>query len=177
MADLIARLKEQSAQQLKASSLYQGANAWLAGLSQRDQKTVKGVLVLVALTLVFAWVWQPSYSASIKAEKRLSTELSFHKKMKDNAHLFSSSLNKAPTGVKGSILSVVNNTAKAKNISLKRFEPEGKTGLRIWLDQANFNSVIDWLDILESQKGLTIEQISIDKVSSGLVNLRAVLKS
>ncbi len=175
MVDFTDRIKEQGMQQLKASSLYQGASAWLNGLSQRDQQLVKVFSILIAITLVFAWVWQPTYASVQKAEKRFASELKFHQSMKENAYLFSSS-SRTGAPIKGSILSLVNNSAKAKDISLKRFEPEGKTGLRIWLDQANFNSVIDWLDELETQKGITVEQISIDKVSSGLVNLRAVLK-
>ena len=177
MAEFIERIKEQGKQQLMASSLYQGASPWFDGLTSRDQLMVKSLSAAIFLALLFVWIWQPSQIAKHKSEQRFNSEVTFHNKMKENAYLFSSG-NKSP-GVSrgGSILSVVNNTAKAKNITLKRFEPEGQDGLRVWLDRANFNSVIDWLEILETQKGISIEQISIDKVSPGLINLRAVLKS
>ncbi len=177
MVEVIERLKEQVGQQIQASSLYQSGNAWFSALTSRDQSLVKGLSILVVLALIISWTWQPSQKAVTSAETRLASELKFHQKMKENAHLFSSGSTTSGTSFQGSILSLVNNTAKAKNIALKRFEPEGKRGLRIWLDQAHFNSVIDWLETLESQKGITIEQISIDKVSPGFVNLRAVLKA
>ncbi|MEH6344752.1 MAG: type II secretion system protein M [Bermanella sp.] len=177
MAEFIERFKEQSKQQLMASGIYQGALSWFDGLTSRDQLMVKSISMAIFLALIFIWIWQPSQVAKHKSEQRFNSELTFHNKMKENAFHFGVA-NKNPSSSKGgSILGVVNNTAKAKNITLKRFEPEGQQGLRVWLDSANFNSVIDWLEILETQKGISIEQISIDKVSPGLVNLRAVLKS
>ena len=177
MAEFIERFKEQGKQQLMASSIYQGASSWFDGLTSRDQLTVKSISIAILLALIFVWVWQPSQVAKHKSEQRLNSELSFHNKMKENAHRFGAASRVVSSSKGGSILSVVNNTAKAKSITLKRFEPEGQHGLRVWLDRANFNSVIDWLEILETQKGISIEQISIDKVSPGLINLRAVLKS
>jgi len=177
MAEIIERLKDQVSQQIQASSLYQSGHAWFRALTSRDQSMVKALSILVVIALIISWTWQPSEKAVKNSQTRLASELKFHQKMKENAHLFSSGNAASGAAFKGSILSVVNNTAKAKNIALKRFEPEGTTGLRIWLDQAHFNSVIDWLEVLEVQKGITIEQISIDKVSPGLVNLRAVLKA
>ncbi len=177
MAEFIERIKEQGKQQIVSSSMYQGGSAWYSGLASRDQLMVKGLSAIIMIALLFVWIWQPSVDAKQKANQRFQSELSFHNKLKENAFLFNSgkAINQSSTG--GSILSIVNNSAKAKNIVLKRFEPEGQDGLRVWLDRANFNSVIDWLETLESQKGISIEQISIDKVTPGLVNLRAVLKS
>ncbi len=177
MAELIERIKEKVGQQVQASSLYQSATTWFNALGSRDQILVKALSALIALALIFTWTLQPSQAAVKSAESRFNKEFKFHQKMKENAHLFAGSGSNNTGSFKGSILSLVNNTAKAKNIALKRFEPEGDKGLRVWLDQVNFNSVIDWLELLEVQKGITIEQISIDKVSPGLVNLRAVLKA
>ncbi len=177
MAELFERIKGNVSQQVQASSVYQSANAWFKALDSRDQMLVKALSTLIVLALIFVWTLQPSQAAVKSAEARFNKELKFHQKMKENAYLFAGSRANNAGAFEGSILSLVNNTAKAKNIVLKRFEPEGDKGLRVWLDQVNFNSVIDWLELLEVQKGITIEQISIDKVSPGLVNLRAVLKA
>lgn len=177
MAEFIERIKEQGKQQIVASSLYQGGASWYSGLASRDQLLVKALSILIVIALLFVWVFQPSFVAKDKANQRFESEISFHNKLKENAFLFTSGKAVSGSTSGGSILSIVNNSAKAKSIVLKRFEPEGQNGLRVWLDRANFNSVIDWLEILESQKGISIDQISIDKVSPGLVNLRAVLKS
>lgn len=175
MANSIDNLKANLRLQLHNSSIYKSANNWYSQLASKDQLIVKVLLILVLIALVFAWVWQPVIAGKEKAERKFNTEMSFHKKMKENAYLFASG--SESVGSNGaSILTTVNSTAKVKNIQLKRFEPDGKTGIRIWLDQVNFNSLIDWLELLETTRGIKVEQISIDKVNSGIVNARAVLQ-
>jgi general secretion pathway protein M len=170
MDNLITKTK----QQLKSNPAIQNAVNWYEHLAPRDQKVVKGLSLVITLALVFSWVWAPSVSSKHKAEKRFESALSFHEKMKSNAHYFSGSAQKIASN-NGSILSIVNNTAKAKGVQLKRFEPDGNGGLRIWLDKVSFDSSIDWLELLEKEKGLKVEQISLDKVKSGIVNIRATL--
>ena len=157
-----------------SSALYKNSQTWFSSLSPRDQKMLKSLGLLFLLALMFTWVWQPSHDAQQKAQNKFNAELKFHQNMKENAFRFSGKQS-ASVDNNGSILSLVNNTAKAKSIVLKRFEPEGEKGLRIWLDQANFNATIDWLETLEKDKGITIKQVSIDKVKPGIINLRAVL--
>lgn len=175
MANSIDNLKANLRLQLHNSSIYKSANNWYGQLASKDQLIVKILLILVLIALVFAWVWQPVISGKEKAERKFNAEMSFHKKMKENAYLFSNSGQTISEGG-ASILTTVNSTAKVKNIQLKRFEPDGKTGLRIWLDQVNFNALIDWLELLETTRGIKVEQISIDRVNSGIVNARAVLQ-
>lgn len=175
MANSIENLKANLRLQLHNSSIYKSTNNWYSQLAVKDQLIVKTLLVFVLIALVFAWVWQPVVIGKEKAEKKFNTEMNFHKKMKENAYLFTNSSDSTSTSG-ASILTTVNSTAKVKNIQLKRFEPDGKTGLRIWLDQVNFNSLIDWLELLETTRGIKVEQISIDRVNSGIVNARAVLQ-
>lgn len=175
MANSIDNFKANIRLQVQKSSIFKSANEWYSQLAARDQLIVKALSVVMLLAIVFAWIWQPVVTGKEKAEKKFNTEMSFHKKMKENAFLFASGSSTQAVGG-SSILTIVNTTAKVKNIQLKRFEPDGKTGLRIWLDQVNFNAVIDWLELLETSRGIKVEQISIDKVNSGIVNVRAVLQ-
>ena len=162
--------------QIIATSAYQAVSNWYLALSERDRNIVKAVSVLFMVAIFISWIWQPMVNSSKAADSRLVSELKFHAFMKDNAHKVSSG--RAPSGGnQGSILGTVNQLAKVKGLALKRFEPEGSNGLRVWLDKAEFNKVIDWLELLEAEKGISVEQISIDKVNSGIVNLRVVLKS
>lgn len=177
MANGIENLKHNFKRQLEQSALYISTKSWYEQLAERDQKIVKAISVIVVAALLFSWVWQPVMQGRAEAESRYVKELKFHNKMKENAYLFSQASSGASTGTGGSILSTVNNTAKVKNIQLKRFEPDGDSGLRIWLDKVNFDAAIAWLELLETTRGITVEQISIDKVEPGIVNIRAVLQS
>jgi general secretion pathway protein M len=176
MANSLDNLKLNLRLQIEKSSLYKAFNDWYSQLASKDKLTVKGLSICVLIALIIAWVWQPVINGKREAKSRFSAEMAFHQKLKENAYLFNTG-NTQSSGQGSSILSTVNNTAKVKNIQLKRFEPEGNTGLRIWLDQVNFNSLIDWLELLETTRGIKVEQISIDKVNSGIVNVRAVLQS
>lgn len=176
MANGIDNLKRNLKLQLEQSALYKSTHSWYSNLAEKDQKLVKLLSLIVSIAIVYSWVWSPVSQNRDSAQKRYESEMAFHTKMKDNAYLFG--VNSSTNSAQGSsILSTVNNTAKVKNIQLKRFEPDGDTGLRIWLDKVNFNSAIDWLELLESSRGIKVEQISIDKVEAGIVNIRAVLKS
>lgn len=155
------------------SSLIQPALNWHGALSIRDKKIVNGLGGLFVIALVFNLVWNPSYINKHKAQARLASEITFHNKLKENAYLFSSP---AQSVNGGSILTTINTTAKAKGIQLQRFEPDGKQGIRIWLDQVSFDMAIDWIETLETDKNILIEQITVDKVSTGIVNIRAVLR-
>ena len=158
------------------SKYVRAVSTWFNALTERDQLIVKVLAGIIVAALFFAWVWQPLHKSNQAAHSSLASEMKFHAFMKDNAHKVSAS---APSfnPAQGSILGTVNQLAKAKGIALKRFEPEGSNGLRVWLDKVEFNKAIDWLELLEAEKGIAVEQISIDKVSSGIVNIRVVLKS
>lgn len=169
------KLKSNIQQALQSSSLFTNTQNWYSHLSPRDQTITKALAALMALVLVYTWIWVPSAEGKIKAQKRYQSEMNFHETMKENAHLFKSGAAKTGT-TGGSILSIVNSTAKAKGVQLSRFEPDGDGGLRIWLDKASFDKAIDWLELLELERGIKVEQISMDKVNQGIANVRATLQ-
>ena len=173
--DNLLNSKMQSAlDKFKRSPSIKKAINWYSELPPRDAAIVKYLAITIALVLAFTWFIKPVHDNHKQAEAHLNSELKFHSKLKSNAYLFSGNIKSGAS--RGSILSTVNSLAKTKGIQLKRFEPEGKNGLRIWLEKVEFNSAIDWLELMETEKGISIEQISIDKVKPGIVNIRAVLK-
>jgi type II secretory pathway component PulM len=161
-------------EKIKRSPTIKKAIDWYTELPARDAQIVKILGGLIVITLIITWLIKPIIDGKNTAQSTLSSELKFHHNLKENAYLLGSSSDSSSSG--GSILSMVNSLAKAKGVQLKRFEPEGKGGLRIWLEKVNFDSAIDWLELMESEKGISIDQISIDKVDNGVVNIRAVLK-
>jgi len=175
MDNKISLLKDQIYQRLISSETYKKSHSWYQALPPKDALVLKVLAILMGLALIYAWLIQPTITNIKQAESKLAAELKFHNKLKQNAYLVEGSSGGTTSG-KGSILSQVNNLAKVKGIKLKRFEPNGETGLRVWLEKVSFDSSIDWIETLETQKGIKVEQISIDKVELGIVNLRAVLK-
>lgn len=174
MSSTIDNLKSNIINAINSNQAFKKMNAWYVSLSKRDTIIVKVLLSLMVVSLLFTWVVQPMKLSYLNAESRLQNELRFHKKLKENAYLFSEK-RRLPQQAEGSILTIANNLAKTKGIQLKRFEPDGDKGLRVWMEKVEFNSAIDWLEILEREKGVRVAQLSIDKTDSGIVNIRAVL--
>ena len=52
------------------------------------------------------------------------------------------------------------------------FEPVGDDKVRLRLDQVEFNALVSWLGVLESDKGIVAVDISLDSASSGYVSVR-----
>ena len=61
---------------------------------------------------------------------------------------------------------------------LKRVQPEGDTGVKIWFEAAPFDVLINWLDTIQSQHGLVVNEINVEQTeATGLVNVRVSLIS
>jgi len=176
MASALDNLKSNLNRTLESNQAIQNGKAWYQGLPARDALIVKSLAILIAISLVYLWVWVPAEKYNARYESKLKSEKELHAFMKANAYKVSGNSQRARSNSGQSVLALVNSTSKAKGIALSRFEPEGENGLRIWLDKVKFDDVIDWIDLLENDQGVRVTQINIDKVDPGTVNLRAVLK-
>jgi general secretion pathway protein M len=60
--------------------------------------------------------------------------------------------------------------------SFRGSQPSGSTGVRVQLEAAPFDTLIEWLATLEQRHGLRIEAITIDRTAKpGLVNASVTL--
>jgi general secretion pathway protein M len=78
-----------------------------------------------------------------------------------------------------SLLGIIDRTAKSNKLgkSVKRVQPDGKTGARVWLEQAIFNDMVKWLELLQRKEGVRIVTTVIEKQDEpGLVNARLVFQ-
>ena len=75
-----------------------------------------------------------------------------------------------------SLINRATTSGKPFGIVFKRFQPEGETGLRLWIDGAEFDQLIRWVAALE-QQGILLDQLDIDKQSklAGIVDARVLL--
>ena len=165
-------------QQLHGSSIYQNFDRWYRSLPSRDQMIVVTLAWAVGFFLAYLMIWKPiqenlaSSESSFNASKR---ELAFVYENEAAARKLSRNNSKSSGG--GSILTAVNSSSRQYGLSLKKFEKEGDNGLRIWLENADFNKAMTWFGNLQQRNKISLSQISVDKQNaSGLVNIRAVLK-
>ena len=84
--------------------------------------------------------------------------------------------NVAGAATDASLINRATTSAKPFGVVFKRFQPEGETGLRLWIDGAEFDQLIRWVAALE-QQGIQLDQLDIDKQSKqvGVVDARVLL--
>ena len=75
------------------------------------------------------------------------------------------------------LATLVNKTADENGVSIRRYEPAGEDGVRLWLEGASFNALVKWLFLLEGSHGIRAEEFSIERESTpGLVSARLTLR-
>ncbi len=158
--------------------------AWLAGLEPRERMLVMAAGAVLAVLLVYALLLQPFYSQHGKLRTSVAEQHETLQWMQQSAatvRQLRGSGQTAGTGLGGrSLLSVADSSAREAGLgpALKRVEPEGSSGVRVWLDGALFDYVIGWLDTLGSRYGVDIESITLEQSgASGRVNARLTLQA
>ena len=77
-----------------------------------------------------------------------------------------------------SLMALLDSTARQSGLhnAVKRVDPEGQDKVRLRLEQAVFDDMMHWLESLGRTYGITVENITIDRLDSiGLVNARLTL--
>jgi type II secretory pathway component PulM len=75
------------------------------------------------------------------------------------------------------LLGTIDRTAKTKKLSdsVKRIQPDGTSKARVWLDDAQFDRVIPWLEELQRRQGINVESAMLEKQDKeGLISARIV---
>ena len=158
---------------------------WFASLEPRErQLLITGAAFLIVM-LAYLLVWEPlaNKNEALRSSHQNSQQLIDW--MQDAAveakTLQSKIKSSGPSGgsKNQSLLGIIDRTAKGSKLgkSVKRVQPDGKTGARVWLEQAVFNDMVKWLEKLQRKEGIRIVTTVIEKQDDpGLVNARLVFQ-
>lgn len=126
-----------------------------------------------ALALIYLAIWQPlertraSYAIAIERQDVLTARV---KAMGNGAAPAPPPRDARPTAV------IVSDTAGAAALSIRRLEPAGED-VRVVLEDAEFGTVLTWLDSLDREKGLRVAEIDISRrPEPGLISTTLVLR-
>lgn len=150
-------------------------------ISSRDRIMLNSLIVFLAIVIGYFLVLKPAFNAVDQAQLTLKGKQELLQWMKSNEHRaksITSSGNKSKGRKPGqSLLALINQTSGRFQVSLKRYEPEGSDKLRVWVEDIPFNSLIRWLNSLESSNAVSVINISIDsQKESGIINAKVVFK-
>jgi general secretion pathway protein M len=157
---------------------------WLEGLEPRERVMVMAGTAVLVVFLVFVLVWLPvragynNLKASVAGQR--DTAAWMQRSAQQLARLKRSG-GTAPAGLGGrSLLAVTDSTARAGGLGaeLKRVEPEGRDSVRVWLDGASFDVLVNWLVTLSSTHGIQVDNATLERgEAAGRVNARLTLQA
>ncbi len=154
---------------------------WFQNLDGREQRTLAiGAIALVLMLLVFTLteIHQSNASLALRLEQD-RTALTQVQAAAEKIRQLRSTGTRPTTAGGQSLLALADRTAKAAALgsAMKRVQPEGDSGVRIWMEDAPFDDVIKWLELLSSQYGTQVATASFErKETPGRVDARITLE-
>jgi general secretion pathway protein M len=145
--------------------------AWYAGLQEREQRMVGLGAVVLALLLLVGGILLPLQSAVSTAVKRTQARRDDLAWIRENVPEIVAA-GPALADTSEAPLVVVDRVGREVGLgsALKGTQPSG-TGVRVQLEAASFDTLINWLATLDQRYGLAIESITVDRAARpGTVN-------
>ncbi|GAC24142.1 MAG: type II secretion system protein M [Alteromonadaceae bacterium] len=142
-------------------------------LTEREQRLVLISAVVVVVGMFYWLVWSPLNQAIERDQKALDSQKSLLSWVQKNANraIQLRAAKGVSAGFNGSLAQAANQTAANANIPIARMQPQGDE-LQVWVDQAPFNGVLDWLKSLE-EMGVSILDLDIAEADApGQVKIR-----
>lgn len=156
--------------------------SYLDGLNPRERRMVIGGGAFLLVFLLYQLIWLPIVGRASKLEEIVI------QKQQDLIWMQQAALEVRELGGSAgsrrtrpaSLLGVIERTARQSKLgdSIRKVQPEGKNGVRVWLDKAPFDVVITWLDDLQSKQGVTVANFSVERqLEPGRVNARLLIET
>lgn len=157
---------------------------FIARMSGRERVMVivsVGSLLLFVLQSIFlSPLFEKKERLDVKIEKDVQDLLWMYGAVGRWSKLSSGTVVKKKGLPKGrSLLSVIDSTVKRFDLakSLRRIEPEGKDGVRLYFEGGRFGSIVKWLGMVERKYGAVVVQMNVSANDGlGRVNARILLQ-
>ena len=139
---------------------------WYAVKSKSDRIVINAVAALLLFSIAILGVWQPIQINNSEQRSRYVNELTLTEWIAINKNklktLSNSPLKQSDTS---SAVARITNAANQNKVTLDRLQPEPDGSVSISLQNQSFTKVVRWLVQLETQQGLTVLRLGIDKGS------------
>lgn len=155
---------------------------WYQNLQQQEQRLLLGGAIFLGLMIFYLAVWEPlttNYDKLKKSTGKYETLVHWMEEKAVEVKRLKSSGGSTVRRGNQSILGVVDKTAKQLKLGgmVKQVRPEGKNKARVRLENAPFDKVLKWLEVLQQQQGINVLSSSIERqAENGLVNIRLVFE-
>jgi general secretion pathway protein M len=146
---------------------------WYAGLQPREQKVVSigGVALAIIVVLVgVLWPLQTKVSRLADDNETKRQDLAW---MRVNADEVRAAAATIPANTGEAPVVLVDRVGREAGLgtALRGTQPNGTGGVRVQLEAASFDVMIQWLATLDRRYGFSIDSITVDRApTAGLVN-------
>ena len=148
---------------------------WWQGLAVREQQLVSFCSVILVIGVVYWGIWIPIANAQETAERNNVAAQRTLNYVKQTANKITGLKQAgAQAKVRGSLSSVVNQTAGQYQLEITRLQPQGDN-IQLWMDEVPFDALLSYLHDLVEQKGLTLESVDLAESDiAGFVKVRRI---
>ena len=157
-------------------------NQFLAGLGARERFLLIAGATVLMLVLLYGLAWSPLSERVERLRATVAEQLALQQWMEAAAQEVRR-LRAAQPGQRTerqSLLALTDRTAREAGLgpALRRVEPEGTDRVRIVLEQAGFDDMVSWMELLVSRFQVRIDSVTVESRNEpGLVNARVVLQA
>ena len=156
---------------------------WYLQLQTREQRMLAAGAAALVLLLLYALVWRPlttrQQTLRVTVKEQQATAQWMQQAAREVAQLRAGRPNAGKVPAGQSLLALVDQSAKNSQLgpAMKRVEPEGQTGVRVWFEQANFDDLVVWLEALQRDYGVHVTTLVVERQEAvGQVNARVGLE-
>ncbi len=157
--------------------------AWWISLQTRERMILVIAAAIISIALVYLVLIEPileqrtALNNQVKAQYK--TLVWMQRTSQQVQQLKADTTLSKPANSGQSLLALVESSAKRSKIRkpIQRMEPEGQSGAKLWLEDADFDSLIRWVGALERNQNVVVTRATISRGNSpGRVDSRLSLQ-
>ena len=142
-------------------------------LNEREQQLISALAAVFIIFILYSAVWQPLNENLVKTKEKIERQQTLLSWVKTGTTRYTSIKKQGGSAKgKGSLSSIANRTARINSIVIARIQPQGDD-IQIWIDEAPFSQLLQWLEHLSSKEGLQVKAIDLSTSDKpGVVRVR-----
>lgn len=154
-----------------------GLEARVNQMNQRERMLVSVAAVLLVITLIYFMLWKPVTDGIAERESKIESQQKLLQWVRENTGAYLAQKEsglRASSGatMPGSVTERVTRLASAAKIEVSRMQPQSD-GLLVVIDQVPFNTLLQFVDNLQREAGLTVTHIdATESDAPGVVRVR-----
>ena len=155
---------------------------WLLRLEPRERLLVGGGAVVLVLLLLYLLIVEPVANRYAALQDGVAEQRKTLVWMQQAAQQVQVLKRSAPGGGRGlggrSLLAVVDQSARSAGLgdAIKRIEPDGAKGVKVWLEGVAFDPMVLWLGNITTTYQIETSLITIEPQGNGRVHARLTLQ-